>query len=148
VVAADVDSVKGWFRRYQHAIYAPERRYLETGDDLIYVLPKFRRPWLQSIFCYLLVNTFKTFRRSPTDQIAYDEEIMIFQNKPRADFLLGLIIVPFGLFMLIGPLWILYVEADAKARLGVITAFIIAFAALVFLTTGAKTYDGLAATAG
>jgi hypothetical protein len=147
VASADVESVQNWLEEYPDAIHRDERGYIETGDDLIYVLPKTRRPLLQGIFCKLLVHT-GIFRRVPTDKTAYDPRQSYLQDKARADRFLAWIMVPFGLFMLIGPLWILYVVHNAERRLGIITGFVVLFAALVFLSTSARTYEGLAATAG
>jgi hypothetical protein len=102
---------------------------------------------LQQIFCWILVDVFEIpfFRRTSPSPVA---EMTRLQNKERADFVLSLFKIPFGLFMLIGPLWILYAVSDSKGRLGVITGFIILFAALIFLATSARTFEGLAATAG
>jgi hypothetical protein len=148
VAKADVESVQNWFKEYPNAIDEAERNYIEAGDDLIYVLPKTHRPWLQGVFCKLLVHTVGAFRREPTDATGYDPKKIFLQDKARADRFLAWIMVPFGLFMLIGPLWILYIVQGAERRLGVITGFIVLFAALVFLSTSARTYEGLAATAG
>ena len=84
----------------------------------------------------------------PTDGSAFDAQTVILHDRERADRLLANIIVPFGCFMLVGPLWILYVVQGAERRLGVITGFIVLFAALVFLATKARPFEGLAATAG
>lgn len=54
-----------------------------------------------------------------------------------------------GLAMLIGPLWILdSISNDSKKRLGVITAFVVAFTVLLSSVTVAKHFEVLAATAG
>jgi hypothetical protein len=148
VESQDLKSVKDWFLEYQKAVNEPERKYLDTGDDLIYVLEKTNRPWLQSMLCSQLVNKLGFFRRHPTDESAYDPERVFLQEKDRADRFLAVLMLPFGLFMLIGPLWILYIVNSAERRLGIITGFIVLFAALVFSATRAKIFEGLAATAG
>ena len=147
VGAYDLTSVKNWLIQFPNAISKPEIRYLEDREDLIYVLPNAKRPLVQRVFLWILVDVFKIsfFRRTPLPAVA---EMARLQNKERVDFVLSLFKIPFGLFMLIGPLWILYVVADPTGRLGVITGFIILFAALIFLLTSARAFEGLAATAG
>jgi hypothetical protein len=58
-----------------------------------------------------------------------------------------IVVLSTGLAMLIGPLWILESIADSKTRLGVITAFVVAFTVLVSSVTVAKHFEVLAATA-
>ena len=56
-----------------------------------------------------------------------------------------------GLFMLIGPLWILWHispdQTDMTGRLSVITAFLVVFALFLGFLTKARPFEVLAATA-
>ncbi|KAH8588330.1 hypothetical protein B0O99DRAFT_600912 [Bisporella sp. PMI_857] len=148
VTMEDLKMVKDWLVEYKGAVEDPEQKYLDNGDDLVYILQKTDRPWLQNIFCSYLVNKLGLFRRQPTDSSAYDPERLLLQDKQGADRFLALIILPFGLFMLIGPLWILHAVHGVERRLGVITGFIVLFAALVFSATKAKIFECLATTVG
>lgn len=148
VIHDDVESVENWLKTYRDAVDEREQKYTKDEDDLIYVIPKVQRPWLHRHFCNLFAN--KRFRRHPTDKrgLAYDEETLFLQDKERADAFLAKIMLPLGLFMLIGPLWILYIVRGAERRLGVITGFVVLFAALVFFATTARPFETMAATAG
>lgn len=61
-------------------------------------------------------------------------------------FIATFIMTP-GLVMLIAPLWILAFLGGLIQRLGVISAFIVLFVALVSVTTVAKPFESLAAAA-
>ena len=52
-----------------------------------------------------------------------------------------------GLLLLLGPMWILQFMSQNTRRLGVITGFVLVFAALLVSATVAKPFEVLAATA-
>ena len=53
-----------------------------------------------------------------------------------------------GVGMLIAPIWVLYILHDPRAKLGVITGFVVAFMLMVKFSTAADPSGILAATAG
>ncbi|KAL1967377.1 hypothetical protein VTN77DRAFT_3161 [Rasamsonia byssochlamydoides] len=147
VATGDIESVRNWHRDYPTGVDEPETKYLDeiNADDLIYVLPKLERPWLQRQFCNLFAKS--VFRRAPSDPTEMDDETYL-QDKETADSVLAVLMLPLGLFMLIFPLWILNTIHGTNERLAVISAFVVLFAALVFLGTAAKADQTLAATTG
>jgi len=118
---------------------------LDTGEDLFYVLPKPDSPWLHSNF---LRYAYKLFRRLPTDDSAFDPEMVFTEHEERKETILTRCILLVGLCMLIASLWILEVVHGSSQRLAVITGFIIVFLALVVFTTAARPFESLAATTG
>lgn len=65
----------------------------------------------------------------------------------KIDRFIATFIMTLGLIMLIAPLWILAFPGGLIQRLGVISAFIVLFVALVSVTTVAKPFESLAAAA-
>lgn len=61
--------------------------------------------------------------------------------------MLSFAITSVGILMLVVPLWILAFVHEQTRRLGVITAFVMAFLALISFATLAKPFESLAATA-
>lgn len=72
---------------------------------------------------------------------------MYLENNARLSTLVSIIICFVGLSMLIAPLWILNVTDSSKGKLGVITAFVVVFFALVEVVTNARPIENLGATA-
>jgi len=79
----------------------------------------------------------------------FESDTTIYENDRYWNKVVTLLIMTTGLAMLIGPLWILdSISNDSKKRLGVITAFVVAFTVLLSSVTVAKHFEVLAATAG
>ena len=75
-----------------------------------------------------------------------DEQVH-FYSEQKIDHALSIIIILTGLAMLIAPLWVLAFVGDMVARIGIMCAFIVVFVLLISLTTVAKPFETLAATA-
>jgi hypothetical protein len=117
------------------------------------VQPK-TRSWFRNVLEQSLV--LKTplirnlFERKPEEYKTINTNIpTIWQNDKRVEGLSSSIIAFMGLFMLIGPLWLLgfYSDSPWKVRMGVITGFIVLFFVLVAVATTARVFDALAAAA-
>ncbi len=79
----------------------------------------------------------------------YESSETVYENDSYWDKVVTLLIMSTGLAMLVGPLWILdSIANDSRRRLGVITAFIVAFTVLLSSVTVAKHFEVLASTAG
>jgi hypothetical protein len=68
--------------------------------------------------------------------------------KEMAKILNQIAIMTVGVGMLIAPMWVLQTLTDPKTKLGVITAFVVAFLLMVSFSTKAEPSGTLAATAG
>ncbi|KAK5659052.1 hypothetical protein OQA88_1139 [Cercophora sp. LCS_1] len=122
----DVQSVNRWHSSYKDYIDEDELKYLQQRNDLTYLLPLTRPPILLGLFSKLFKQT------SP----GMDKNTVL-RNKKRARRVFGIISLPFGLFMLIGPLWILNILPDTKAKLGGVTGFVLVLAGYLRLATPA-----------
>jgi hypothetical protein len=106
---------------------------------------------LHEYFCGIFANTF--FKRevegatATTDRDTPEDPDLFLTRKDKADRLLTKILFPLGMGMLVGPLWILNEVQEPRARLGVITGFVVLFSTFVFLSTLVKTWELLAAAA-
>jgi hypothetical protein len=77
----------------------------------------------------------------------YDrKEVKLFSDR-KIDRFITVIITALGTVMLIVPLWVLPNLESLKAKLGIITAFVVLFLGLVAYTTVAKPFESLAAAA-
>jgi hypothetical protein len=70
-----------------------------------------------------------------------------YSSDAKIDNSVGVTITMLGMIMLIAPLWILNEISGPRARLSVITGFIIIFLGLVAFTTVARPFESLAAAA-
>lgn len=82
-----------------------------------------------------------------TDQSGTEDESIQYFSDEKIDRFVSSFIMSLGLIMLIAPLWILTFLGGLVQRLGVISAFIMLFVALLFFTTVAKPFETLAAAA-
>jgi hypothetical protein len=117
------------------------------------VQPK-SRSWFRNVLEQTLV--LKTpvirnfFERKPEEYKTINTNIpTIWQNDKRVEGLSASIIAFMGLFMLIGPLWLLGYYSDSfwEVRMAIITGFIVFFFVLVAVATTARVFDALAAAA-
>lgn len=79
-------------------------------------------------------------RHNPMNTISYFSE-------NRIDHVVNSIVLVIGITMLVAPMWILQAATSPKAKLGIITTFIILFLSLVSYATAAKPTEALGATA-
>lgn len=86
------------------------------------------------------------FRRPPRpDQVA--SKTAFYYSLVGVERAVAATIVMVGMLLLLGPMWALQFVAGNLARLGVITAFVVVFTALLGATTLAKPFEVLAGTA-
>jgi hypothetical protein len=79
--------------------------------------------------------------------VSESPSIIYIEDKKMDRFILFLTVLVW-LAMLIAPLWILFFVANAIAKLGIITGFIVLFLGVVAVLTDSSPSDMLAATAG
>ena len=115
-------------------------------DDLIYLAPRaesaFRR-----LYTAIALRWVPWFRRHPSDQLGYDPRTTVLLDDEAAEAFFTRLTILTGLVMLISPLWILEFVIDPLHRLGVITAFILLFFALLAFATTARPFESLAGAA-
>ena len=126
---------------------AEETEYIKNPSDLISLVPRMKSPLRlllerSSRFLQLGLWQQKTIDRSASE----DKNTLYFSDE-KIDYFVATIIMGLGLIMLIAPLWILAFLEGLVPRLGVISAFIVLFAALLSITTVAKPFESLAAAA-
>ena len=149
----DVNAVRTWLGNHDYAINEAEAAYInsEYDDDLIPVHPK-ARSWFRKVLEKSSLLRRPPLRsclsRKPCDPlIRAKEKNTIWHNDKHVEYLSTTVIGVVGLGMLIGPIWALYTVEPPKARLGIISAFIVVFYILVGIATTAKIFESLAAVA-
>lgn len=147
VPAKDIQYVKNWHITNEGAIDEEEQSYLTQTDDLFQINPRFRTPLRRVLERSTRFGWLLLFRREPQDQTHYDPKTMYYELNERLESFVTITICLVGLIMLIAPLWILSYVGPSQARLGIITAFIVLFLALIQSVTIAKPFETLAATA-
>lgn len=148
VLKRNVDNLETWSGDYQHAaILTSETEYTKHPYDLFSLSPTPESP-LRSLlqrsrhFRGLLIWKQKNF----DPDIKRDTNVSLSSDSKIDSFVSGTI-MSLGLAMLIAPLWVLAFVNDLVQKLGVITAFIVLFVALISFTTTAKPFESLAAAA-
>ncbi|KAM0798784.1 hypothetical protein BDR22DRAFT_808348 [Usnea florida] len=139
----DVSSLETWFNNKGNAILEAETEYIKHPSDLFSVAPKTKSP-LRA----LLGNSSLRFGLFKKDEsaAAYSDENVHYSSDEKIDHFIASFIMILGLIMLIAPLWILAFLGLVQ-RLGVISAFIGLFVALMYIATLAKPLEILGATA-
>jgi hypothetical protein len=82
----------------------------------------------------------------PPETRDVDKEVRIYGSDGKIDNITTTVILLIGLGMLVAPIWILAIVANAYSKLGVIAVFIVIFLSIVYATV-AKPAETLAATA-
>lgn len=85
------------------------------------------------------------------DEEDFERETTVYNRESMFDKIITCVTILAGLCMLIGPLWWLQQlsahQPNLKARLGVITGLLVVFTVLLSISTAAKPFEVLAATA-
>lgn len=172
-----IKNVRTWLNNSNGAIHEDETKFIESDGDLIPVVPKLKTPlhrFIDRFEIFKRVSCLTDRKVSPRcthsedfnvvahpkiskrNKKLYDEEdfelqTAIYNKESRIDKIVTCAIIVIGLAMLLVPLWLLQYYTsegmDTRPKLGIITAFLIAFAALFSIVTVARPFEVLAATA-
>ena len=143
----DISSVKNWLYNKENAILEPETEYIERSSDLFSVVPKAKSPLRVLLEHSNRFRLLKLWQEKNVDAAGYSDENVHYFSDEKIDRFIATFIMVLGLIMLIAPLWILAFLGGVVQRLGVISAFIVLFVALISVTTVAKPFESLAAAA-
>ncbi|RSL53118.1 hypothetical protein CEP53_007849 [Fusarium sp. AF-6] len=77
----------------------------------------------------------------------YDARHVYYSSDARMDKTVSVVIVAVGIIMLITPIWALQAMDGLKAKLGVITAFVLIFLLVLSFAMASKPFEALGATA-
>lgn len=89
----------------------------------------------------------KFWQQKTVEHSAGEDENVHYFSDEKIDRFVSTFIMSLGVIMLIAPLWILAFLEGLAQRLGVISAFVVLFVALLSFTTVAKPFETLAAAA-
>lgn len=145
----DIQNLDNWhFNRDYSAIAPEEQKYLQHHRDLISVFPREKTPLRKLFEKSINFQQFWLWRDKKAPELpTYDKDLIIYNSDQRIDRVLNTFIMVVGMSMLIAPMWILvYLETD-EAKLGTITAFVVAFLGVISSVTVARPFEILGATA-
>ncbi|RSL60017.1 hypothetical protein CEP54_006973 [Fusarium duplospermum] len=144
----DVDSIKNWHYNHDYeAIARKEQEYLEHGKDLICMVQKDKTPLRRLIDSSLTIRTLPIWRHKDKAAPNYDAEYVSYYSDSRMDTFASAAIAVIGVVMLITPIWVLQAMDGLKAKLGVITAFVLIFLLVLSFAMASKPFEALGATA-
>ena len=147
VAKKDVTSLENWFYNNGNAILKAETEYIKRSSDLFYVVPKSKSPLRVLLEHSHRFRLLKLWQEKNVDATGYSDENVLYFSDEKIDRFIATFIMVLGLIMLVAPLWILAFLGGLVQRLGVISAFIVLFVALISVTTVAKPFEILAAAA-
>ncbi|KAK2058304.1 hypothetical protein LY76DRAFT_545012 [Colletotrichum caudatum] len=142
----DIESIENWFLANPGAIGQSESSFISHKEDLVSIVPKIKSPLRRALERVSGFDLSPLFSMRPSGDF-YDPELTRYYNDRKIEKFITAIVVTTGFLMLVAPLWILVFVAGELERLGVISAFVALFLALVSTVTVAKPFDTLAATA-
>ncbi|CAL8583944.1 hypothetical protein XPA_009554 [Xanthoria parietina] len=148
-----VSNVEKWLYNANDPIRPDEVAFIKKEGDLMPMVPRVKPPLRRFLDRFGIIGRISCFRRkgNKLDQRHFQSETTIYNLEERIDKAVTCVTIVLGVVMLIAPLWILqYIygeQADMKARLEIITGFLIGFTALLSIVTVARPFEVLAATA-
>ncbi|KAL8996296.1 MAG: hypothetical protein Q9188_006605 [Gyalolechia gomerana] len=154
-----ISYLQNWLKNNNDPIHPAEVTFIEQEGDLMPVVPMIKPPLRRFIDRYNLVSRFACWRirksqlnkKHYNHPANYESDTTIYNDEKRIDKFVTSVTIGLGLAMLIAPLWLLqYVYAeqpDLKARLKVITGFLVGFTVFLSVVAVAKPFEVLAATA-
>ena len=148
VSKTDISNLENWFYNTGNAILEPEIEYIKRSSDLFSIAPNPKsrlRVLLGYSHRFRLLRLWKKDKN--VDAAGYSDENVYYFSDEKIDRFIATFIMVQGLIMLIAPLWILTFLGSLAQRLGVTSAFIVLFVALISVTTLAKPFEILAAAA-
>lgn len=143
----DICSLENWFYNNGNAILAEETDYIKHHSDLFSLVPTPKSPLRSLLERSSHFRLLRLWQRKDIDRPGSQDENVHYISDEKIDSFIATFIMTLGLIMLIAPLWILAFLEGLVQRLGVISAFIVLFVALVSITTVAKPFESLAAAA-
>lgn len=143
----DIRSLDNWFYNNGNAILAEETEYIRYPSDLFSLVPRIKSPLRLLLERSSRFRFLKWWQQKTVEHPAGGDENVHYSSDEKIDRFVATVIMGLGLIMLIAPLWILAFLEGLTPRLGVISAFIVLFTALLSVTTVAKPFESLAAAA-
>ena len=154
----DIAKVRCWLRIIRpSAVDERESEYIDHDDDLIPVLPQHRSTG-SALTEKAIFGGFRWFpwgipllkswfsRGAPNSVVSLRNESTVWPNKERFEKVFSIVAAIIGLFMIIGPLWVLAYIRPMEYRLAVLSGFIVVFF-IVLTTIKARLYNALVAMA-
>ena len=126
---------------------AEETEYIKHPSDLFSLVPRVKSPLRLLLERSSRFRLLKLWQQKTVDHSASEDKDIHYFSDEKIDHFVATMIMGLGLIMLIAPLWILAFLEGLVPRLGVISAFIVLFTALLSVTTVAKPFESLAAAA-
>ncbi|KAL2687391.1 hypothetical protein Neosp_004951 [[Neocosmospora] mangrovei] len=144
----DIRSTRNWHYNHDNvAIAKEEQEYLQHDKDLICVAQKDKTPLRRLIDSSLTIRTLPIWRHKDKAVPNYDAEHVSYYSDSRMDKFASAVIAIIGVVMLITPIWVLQAMDGLKAKLGVITAFVLIFLLTLSFAMASKPFEALGATA-
>ena len=143
----DICSLENWFYNNGNAILTEETSYTKHPSDLFSLMPTPKSPLRSLLERSSHFRLLKLWQRKDIDHSTSQDENVHYISDEKIDSFIATFIMCLGLIMLIVPLWILAFLGCLVQQLGIISAFIVLFVALVSITTVAKPFESLAAAA-
>ncbi|KAJ4261336.1 hypothetical protein NW757_001727 [Fusarium falciforme] len=144
----DISSIRNWHYNHEYAAIAPEeQQYLEHDKDLICVAQKDKTPLRRLIDSSLTIRTLPIWRHKDKAVPNYDAEHVSYYSDSRIDTFASAVIAIIGVVMLITPIWVLQAMSGLRAKLVVITVFVLIFLLVLSFAMASKPFEALGATA-
>lgn len=142
-----VQNVKNWFLSYDGAIDPKETLFVHKNDlvPIIHTPKSVIRDYFET---HVFFRIHGLWRQKPPEDVEFGEmEARKYIKNAYVEVVTALCILFAGILLLIVPLWILPVLETQNSKLGLITAFIIAFLIVMWVATTARHLERLGATA-
>ncbi|RTE71498.1 hypothetical protein BHE90_014096 [Fusarium euwallaceae] len=144
----DIRSIRNWHHNHDYAAIAPEEQeYLQHDKDLICLVQKDKTPLRRLIDTSLTIRTLPIWRHKDKAAPDYDAEHVSYYSDARMDKTASVVIVAVGIIMLITPIWVLQAMDGLRAKLAVITTFVLIFLLVLSFAMASKPFEALGATA-
>ena len=143
----DIYSLSNWFNNNGNAILAEETDYIKHPSDLFSLVPRLKSPLVSLLERSSRFRLLRLWQQEDIENLTSNDKNVHYYLDKKIDRFITTFIMGLGLVMLIAPLWILAFVGGSVQRLGVISAFIVLFVALISVTTVAKPFESLAAAA-
>ncbi|WAO89487.1 Hypothetical protein NCS54_00688000 [Fusarium falciforme] len=144
----DINSIRNWHYNHDYvAIAREEQEYLEHDKDLICMVQKDKTPLRRLIGSSLTIRTLPIWRHKDKTAPNYDAEHVFYYSDSRMDTFASAVIAVIGVVMLITPIWVLQAMNGLRAKLVVITVFVLIFLLVLSFAIASKPFEALGATA-
>ncbi|KAJ4142269.1 hypothetical protein NW754_009719 [Fusarium falciforme] len=144
----DIRSIRNWHHNHDYvAIAQEEQDYLEHDKDLICMVQKDKTPLRRLIDSSLAVRTLSIWKHKDKAVPNYDAEHVFYYSDSRMDRFASAMIAAVGVVMLITPIWVLQAMNGLRAKLVVITVFVLIFLLVLSFAMASKPFEALGATA-